>query len=178
MRRLDSDGVLDTDLTTGHPAAQRARERDRKALLVAVSGVVGVAGGVLSFLGENLIDSRWAMITFAVGVVVRDRWRLAVLAGAATQIGLVLGYYGIKPVVGWSLSWTSVLTYSAVEVVAGPLYGATGVLVRDRRRRLRVCALGLVGAAWITDGARTVLADTAGPGARLPTSRETRAVLC
>ncbi|MFQ6267950.1 DUF6518 family protein [Kutzneria viridogrisea] len=156
----------------GVPPSQLPHAR-RLWLAVVAAGVIGLVGGVATFLAEGLIDSPvwvgifhsltlWAMITIGVGANLRNQWRLAALAGLVTQIGLVTSYYSAKSVLaGHPLSVASLVIYSLVAVFAGPLCGAAGACLRDRRLLIRVLSLGVASAPWIADGVRGIMGTVA-----------------
>src|SRR4051794_13683552 len=87
--------------TTEHGALPNSRTA---WLALAASVLVGLAGGVVTFLAEGLVDSPvwfgvfhtiapWAMVAAGAGVLLRERWPLAAMAGLLSQLSLVVGYY-------------------------------------------------------------------------------------
>ncbi|WP_281191292.1 DUF6518 family protein [Nonomuraea maritima] len=97
-------------------------------------------------------------------------WRRAAVAGVLSQLGLLAGYYVTAELRGYPAGLGAVVIWAVAGVVAGPVYGAAGALLRADRRILRAVATGLTGSAWGADGLRFLwLASDAqsnsGPGA-------------
>ncbi|SDJ20978.1 hypothetical protein SAMN05421874_10173 [Nonomuraea maritima] len=92
------------------------------------------------------------------------------MAGVLSQLGLLAGYYVTAELRGYPAGLGAVVIWAVAGVVAGPVYGAAGALLRADRRILRAVATGLTGSAWGADGLRFLwLASDAqsnsGPGA-------------
>lgn len=138
-------------------------------VVLAVSAAIGVVVGVVTFIAEGAVDSPvwfgifhtiapWAMVPVIAGMALRHRWPLSAAAGLVAQLGLVVGYYAGKHLLtSYPLSITSLVTYSAVAVVAGPVCGAAGAHLRDERSLIRIASLGVVSAPWLIDGVRGFL---------------------
>jgi hypothetical protein len=142
---------------------------DRGILVALLAGTIGLVGGPVTLLVEETADSPvvfsavhslgpWALVTAWVGMLVRGRWHFAALAGLVTQVGLVLGYYGVKAAFTGPPAFESIVTYTALGVVSGPFFGTAGALLGDRRVSVRTLSLGLVSAPWLADGVRMTMA--------------------
>ncbi|MFC4907640.1 DUF6518 family protein [Actinomadura gamaensis] len=161
--------------TEGDDRARSARRRTAPAFLAAA--LVGMAAGVFTFGMKRLDDAPpwlgfwhgvapWGVAAALAGAAFAGRWRAAAVAGAITQLGLVAGYYTIESVALGTVS-TDLSVHTAVGLVAGALYGASGALVRGPRHGARVPASGFLAAPWLADGSRTLLDDVTDSGSGL-----------
>jgi hypothetical protein len=123
----------------------------------------GLAGGALTSFGQTFLTgsvpsalfnsaSPWVAVALLAGLRLPGRWRIAAVAGALTQAGLVIGYYATSELRGYAADMTSVMIWIAAGVVAGPAFGAAGALLRDARRGVRVTAVGITGSVWLVEG--------------------------
>ncbi|MCI2420816.1 DUF6518 family protein [Saccharopolyspora sp. K220] len=150
-------------LEAGAPALKPgASIRIWQSLLIGAG--VGLVGGALTMLGQQvlagsggwfmLVNSAtpWVVLAFVVGMSIPGRHGLAAGAGALTEAGMVLGYYGTAFLSGFAVSASSTLIWILAGVLAGPVYAAAGSARRHPRILLRVAGLGLLGGVLIMEG--------------------------
>ena len=140
---------------------QERSARDRVLLVV----VVGLGLGVVTQLAQGLLPSGWSqaansiapwlLVAFLVGAF-QPSWRSAAVAGSATLLLALVGYYAMT-VLRFSIGAGSVLLLWTIgAVVGGPLFGAAGWAWKAGRRP--ALALGLLAAAFIAEaGYRSVI---------------------
>ncbi|MBA3803874.1 MAG: hypothetical protein H0X22_13370 [Acidimicrobiia bacterium] len=115
-----------------------------------LQGVLPDSGGVLANSGVV-----WALGAFAVGTLMPSV-RAAALGGATTMVLASLSYY-------WAVDWfegissqgRGALIWSVAGLVAGPVFGVAGHLVKSRPD-VRWLALAPVAGALIGEGAHLV----------------------
>ncbi|MFG2072524.1 DUF6518 family protein [Nonomuraea maritima] len=168
--------------TTARPAQLSAARRIPASpwTLAALALGVGLVGGAATSFGQTVLSggwhalvnstAPWATVAFLVGLRAAGHWRRAAVAGVLSQLGLLAGYYVTAELRGYPTGLGAVVIWAVAGVVAGPVYGAAGALLRADRRLLRAVATGLTGSAWGADGLRFLwLASDAqsnsGPGA-------------
>ncbi|WP_016910188.1 DUF6518 family protein [Streptomyces xiaopingdaonensis] len=166
--------------TTAHPTGTRAPVS--AALppwqLCGLALAAGLAAGALTSFGQTVLPggwhalvnsaSPWVAVAFLVGLRAPGRWRGAAAAGLLSQVGLVAGYFVTAEFRGFSSGMSSVLVWIVAGVVAGPVHGAAGALLKDDRRHVRTVAAGLTGSVWGVEGLHflRLAADSGtGPGA-------------
>jgi uncharacterized protein DUF6518 len=101
-------------------------------LLVGV--LTNVLQGVLPDALQAVSNSGsvWTVAAFAAGALVGVAGRVAVLAGVATQVGAVVGYYAFAEVVRDGMGdLTYPLFWLALALVAGPVFGTAGAWWRS-----------------------------------------------
>ncbi|HET8784873.1 MAG TPA: DUF6518 family protein [Candidatus Limnocylindrales bacterium] len=129
--------------------------------LVALVLVAGLATGVVTQLGQSLLPtdwsqaanaiSPWLFVAFLVGSAMPG-WRAAGLAGAATLVLAMIGYYAMTMLrFGIGGSTASLVFWGLGAVVGGPVFGAAGWWWRHGSHRSRASALGLLTAAFIAE---------------------------
>lgn len=129
--------------------------------LVALVLVAGLATGVVTQLGQSLLPtdwsqaanaiSPWLFVAFLVGSAMPG-WRAAGLAGAATLVLALIGYYAMTTLrFGIGGSTASLVFWGLGAVVGGPVFGAAGWWWRHGSHRSRASALGLLTAAFIAE---------------------------
>ena len=129
--------------------------------LVALILVAGIATGVLTQLGQSVLPagwsqaanaiSPWGLVGFLVGSAMPG-WRTAALAGAATLVLALVGYYAMTTLrFGIGGSTASLVFWGLGAVVGGPVFGAAGWWWRHGSHRSRASAIGLLTAAFIAE---------------------------
>jgi uncharacterized protein DUF6518 len=122
--------------------------------------VVGIALGVFSILADGIIPGRlvtllgniaapWAIAAFAVGYRAPSVKQGALAGAIALSVGVVTYYagaairdYGTATDVVWTV----------VALVAGPILGACGAAISNRRERPPVIAVALPAAMLVAEG--------------------------
>lgn len=148
-------------------------------LVVAFAAVVGLGGGALTSFAQTVLTggwsalansgSPWVTLALLVGLSAAGRWPVAAVAGFVTLAWMVVGYYVTSQLRGFPVGMGAVLIWCAVAAVAGPVFGAAGTLVRDRRRLARAVSVGFTGSVWLMEGIRFLSLATdahsnSGPG--------------
>lgn len=121
-------------------------------LLVGV--VTNVLQGVLPDALQAVSNSGsvWTVAAFAAGALVKVAGRVAVLAGVATQVGAVVGYYGYAEVVRDGMGdLTYPLFWLALGLVAGPIFGTAGAWWRTGDGWRRIAGPALLGGVFGMD---------------------------
>ncbi|MFI8004711.1 DUF6518 family protein [Streptomyces sp. NPDC086010] len=123
---------------------------------------VGLLGGVLTSFGQGLLNggwnavvnsaAPWVTVALFIGMLAPGRWRRAAIAGPISQVGLVVGYYAAAELRSFPVAMSGVVIWIVAGVVAGPVYGAAGALLRSSRRRIRTFAAGVTGSIWLMEG--------------------------
>ncbi|MFE7534235.1 DUF6518 family protein [Streptomyces rhizosphaericola] len=178
-------------MSTTRSLAHPVRPQARAAGLPAVCLGAGIALGVLT----NLLQGRlpwpwsqlansggvWSVFAFVAGALAAgrtDRLRTAAAAGALTEIGLVVGYYGYAEFGRDGMgSLVFPLLWIAMACVAGPLFGIAGAWWRRGAQPWRrYVALGAFGGlfgsealhSWLTLGYASQAAACAAVACGLP----------
>jgi uncharacterized protein DUF6518 len=136
-----------------------AGNAERKAInTVLTIVVVGIGLGVVTQLAQGLLPTGWSqaansiapwlLVAFLVGAA-HSRWRSAAVAGGATLLLALVGYYAMT-LLRFAIGAGPVLVFWIIgAVVGGPVFGTAGwAWRRDRRPAL---ALGLLTAAFIAE---------------------------
>jgi hypothetical protein len=121
-------------------------------LLVGV--VTNVLQGVLPDALQAVSNSGsvWTVAAFVAGALVRVAGRVAVLAGVATQVGAVVGYYAYAEVVRDGMGDpTYPLFWLALALVAGPIFGTAGAWWRTGEGWRRIAGPALLGGVFGMD---------------------------
>lgn len=133
----------------------------------------GLALGLLTLLGQRWLHGAWLAIVnsgavwllpaFVAGSLMRSDAGAAV-AGAALLVAAVVGYYAPVPLVveGAAANAHSVAVWIATALVGGPVYGLAGRWWRRRRGWRSCAALGLLGGAFLAEGAARLHAGGGG----------------
>jgi Family of unknown function (DUF6518) len=136
--------------------------------VVVLVVLIGLALGVLTVLGQGVLPDNWnriansgavwVAVAFAVGAFMASD-RTAALAGAATLVGAVIGYYVTVPwlVEGAASSSRSVAIWGVTALVGGPVFGLAGRWWRTGTEGRRAIAIGLLGGAFAGEGAYTMI---------------------
>jgi uncharacterized protein DUF6518 len=129
-----------------------------RALVVVVVGLgLGVVTQVLQSVlptgwsqAANAI-SPWLLVAFLVGSTMPDR-RSAILAGVATLVLALVGYYATTQLrYGIGGGTSSLIFWGLGAVVGGPVFGLAGHEWRNGEHRARAIALGLLAAAFLAE---------------------------
>jgi hypothetical protein len=129
--------------------------------LAALVLVGGLATGVVTQLGQSILPtgwsqaanaiSPWLLVAFLVGSTMPG-WRAAALAGAATLVLALIGYYAMTTLrFGIGGSGSSLVFWGLGAVLGGPVFGGAGWWWRRGSHRARAGALGLLTAAFIAE---------------------------
>jgi hypothetical protein len=145
-------GEAAATLVPGRPVAARAAA-------VAVTGLaVGAATSVLQkYLGspwDSLVNaaSPWLAPMFALGPLWRRPWAAAV-AGLATGIGELAGYYATAAARGYPAGGSILVFWTACAVVGGPVLGLSGWLWWRGSRRLSALGAAVLPASFLAEAA-------------------------
>ncbi len=131
----------------------------RNVLLLAV--VVGVALGAFSLLADGIIGGRlftilgnmaapWGLAAFFVGFRATSVKQGALAGGLALLIGVATYYLG-GALRDYVVNSTNVV-WTVVALVAGPIMGACGSAVSNRRERPPVLAVAVPAAMLVAEG--------------------------
>jgi len=132
--------------------------RWNRALLVLIAGLgTGIVTQVMQSVlptgwsqAANAI-SPWLLVAFLVGSVMPDRTS-AVVAGAATLVLALVGYYAMTTVrYGIGGGTSSLVFWGLGAFVGGPAFGLAGHTWRTGEHRFRAIALGLLAAAFLAE---------------------------
>lgn len=139
---------------------------DRLRLLLVIA-MVGIGTGVLTLLGQGVLDAGWnrlansGAVWLMVGFLVGSRmpsFAWAMVAGVGTLVGAIAGYFAAAIAIAHAgASPSSIAIWTGVAIVGGPLYGVAGRWWRDERRMRRSIAIGLMGGILSAEGAATLL---------------------
>jgi hypothetical protein len=149
-----------TKVTSGiarHGSLPQAPAAARAVIVVLTGLAVGVATSVL----QQYLDSPWLALVnaaspwlvpaFVVGAM--ERWPLpAAVAGLATCVLEVAGYYVTTSLRGFAVSTAFIGFWGVCAVLGGPLFGVAGCLWRSGSERLRGLGATAVPAAFISEG--------------------------
>jgi Family of unknown function (DUF6518) len=134
--------------------------RARRVFVLAV--VVGVALGVFSILADGIIPGRlftllgniaapWGIAAFVVGYRARSI-KQGALAGALALVVGVVTYYAGTAIRDYAADTSTNVIWTVVALVAGPVMGACGAAVSNRRERPPVLAVALPAAMLVAEG--------------------------
>jgi uncharacterized protein DUF6518 len=129
--------------------------------LLAIVLVAGLATGVLTQLGQSVLPtgwshaanaiSPWLLVAFLVGSAMPG-WRAAAVAGVATLVLALVGYYAMTTLrFGIGGSTASLVFWGLGAIMGGPVFGSVGWWWRHGAHRARASALGLLAAAFIAE---------------------------
>lgn len=129
-------------------------------LLLAV--VVGVALGVLSILADGILPGRlftllgniaapWVVAAFFVGFRATSVRQGALAGGLALVVGVATYYVG-GALRDYAVATATNVVWTVVALVAGPIMGASGAAVSNRRERPPVIAVALPAAMLVAEG--------------------------
>ena len=135
--------------------------RSDPTALTALVLVAGIATGVVTQLAQSVLAtgwsqaanaiSPWLLVAFLVGSAMPGR-RAAALAGAATLVLALFGYYAMTTLrFGIGASTASLVFWGLGAVLGGPVFGGAGWWWRRGWHRARASALGLLTAAFIAE---------------------------
>ncbi|MBA3824990.1 MAG: hypothetical protein H0X24_13975 [Ktedonobacterales bacterium] len=128
-------------------------------LLTFLSGIL--IGG-LTFLGQGILSGSfnqiansgavWVTVAFFL-VSLATRQQLAIIAGTATLMGEVIGYYGLALFkYGLPDSYNYVVLWLIVGVIFGPLFGIAGMWWRSADFMRSIIAIAMLSATFIAEG--------------------------
>ncbi len=123
--------------------------------------VAGLVTGIVTQLGQSILPtgwsqvansiSPWLLVTFLVGSTMPS-WRTGLVAGIATLVLALVGYYAMTQLrYGIGGGSSSLLFWGLGAVVGGPVFGVAGQVWRRGSLRTRSLALGLLAAAFLAD---------------------------
>ncbi len=149
-------------------SAGPAGGRSSAAALVVLTCVAGLATGIVTQVGQSALPSDWSqaanaispwlLVAFLVGSRMPGA-RTAVLAGVATLVLALVGYYLMTQVrYGIGGSTSALVFWGLGAVVGGPMFGLAGNAWRRGELRTRSVALGLMAAAFVAEGGYHALA--------------------
>ena len=123
---------------------------------LALGAVTNVLQGVLPDSLQQFANSGavWVVAAYVAGALVGSgpQWR-TFAAGAATQVGAVVGYYGYAQFVRDGMgALHAPAVWLGFALVAGPLFGVAGAWWRDERQWRRSVSLGVIGGVFAMDG--------------------------
>jgi len=119
-----------------------------------VGAVTNVLQGVLPDALQAISNSGsvWSAAAFAAGALARVPGRVAVLAGTATEVGAVVGYYAYAELVRDGMGdLTYPLFWLALALVAGPIFGTAGAWWRTGTGWRRTAGPALLGGVFGMD---------------------------
>jgi hypothetical protein len=123
----------------------------------------GLAVGVLTVYGQGWLPGQWSTLAnsgavwlvfaFAAGSCMRSDITAAA-AGAGVLVCAVIGYYVAVPIVvdGAAANPHSVVIWTCVAVVGGPVFGVAGRWWRAGRPPRPAIGLGLLGGVLVAEG--------------------------
>jgi hypothetical protein len=121
---------------------------------------VGLAVGLLSLAAQATLPYPWSQLgnsgavwlfpAFLIGRRM-PTFKQAALAGFATLLGALAGFFVAGTLLGVPYSWAYIGYWAGVALVGGPLFGAAGLWARDERRYRRVAALALMGGVFLAE---------------------------
>lgn len=133
----------------------------------AIVVLVGIAIGVLTLVGQAVLDPYWNRLAnsgavwvtgaFLVGSLMPSD-RTAAAAGLGTLVGAVVSYFLVAQVVaGAGVSVSSVAIWLGTAVVGGPVFGMAGHWWRGILQPQRLIAVALLAAVYVAEGASTLI---------------------
>ena len=141
-----------TENRPGWPAAAR----------VGLVAVTGLAAGAATSILQKYLDSPWdslvnaaspwLAVMFAAGCWWR-RWPAAAVAGLATGLLELAGYYGTAHARGYPAGTSIVVFWAVCAVVGGPVFGVAGATWWRGRGRLRDLATSVLPASFLAEAA-------------------------
>jgi hypothetical protein len=162
--------VSDDLVAARNPSALASRAR--RGLLVLVAGLTT---GVLTLLGQAVLDGDWnrlansgaiwVTVAFAVGAaMVSDRD--AAIAGIATLLLALVGYSVAASLAHSPLGGSAFVIWAGTALVGGPVFGLAGRRWRVDPGWTRVVSIALLGAVFAAEGLYTlwVIPDLARAG--------------
>jgi hypothetical protein len=167
-------GTTRTWTASGGAATPAGDRRPGRPVVNAVVVLAsGFALGFLTLLGQKWLHGAWLAVVnsgavwllpaFVAGSFMRTD-ATAAAAGAGLLVAAVVGYYAPVPLVveGAAANSHSVAIWSATAVVGGPVYGLAGRWWRRGRTWRIWVALGLLGGAFLAEGAARLHAGNDG----------------
>jgi hypothetical protein len=123
--------------------------------------VLGAGVGALTEYLQGVLDDPWAMWAnsvaawcvpaFVVGALA-VRARTAVLAGMATELLLVTGYYVTQSAQGVPHQTSAAITWLVCGIVAGVVFGSAGAWWRSGEPRRATVAVALLAGVLVSEG--------------------------
>jgi hypothetical protein len=124
--------------------------------------VVGVALGAFSILADGIIPGRlftllgniaapWAIAAFIVGYRATSP-KQGAFAGALALVVGVATYYAGTAIRDYAADTATNVVWTAVALVAGPILGACGAAISNRRERPPVLAVALPATLLVAEG--------------------------
>ncbi len=161
---------MSTDVEARRPPAVAPVPRGLpSSVSVLIAALVGGAVGTLEAVADssaglvhgalNVITGSgagWLLATLLCGALSR-RLAAAIVTGVATLCATVVSYYTVSPLLGPAGRGPVDLTAAAMAwgglaIVAGPIFGVLGWLLRQGTRAARTWAVGLAGGALASQG--------------------------
>ena len=132
--------------------------------VLALAALAGLALGAVSNVLQGVLPDSlqmfansgavWVVAAYAAGLLVRrgPDWR-TFAAGAATQVGAVVGYYGYAQFARDGMgALHAPAVWLAFALVAGPLFGTAGAWWRAGQQWRRVTSLAVIGGVFAMEG--------------------------
>jgi hypothetical protein len=123
--------------------------------------IVGLAVGALTSFGQTYLDrpfaafcnsaSAWLVAPVLLGALMATR-RGAAIAGFATCMLQVIGYYATAHLRGFAAGNAILAFWTLCALVGGPLFGMAGHIWRTESRRLRGLGGTALPAAFLAEG--------------------------
>jgi hypothetical protein len=147
-------------VTTTSPSALASRTRC--GLLVLA---VGLATGVLTLLGQAVLDGDWnrlansgaiwVTIAFTLGTVMSSD-REAGVAGISALVLALVGYQLASTIAQLPLGASAFVIWTGTALVGGPVFAIAGRRWQADTGRSRLVAIALLGAVFVAEGVYTL----------------------
>jgi hypothetical protein len=138
-----------------------------------LSLLAGVVLGLGSFELESVSGSPvwlswvhtlapWTLPTVLIGFALRRHACLAATSGLVTQVAMVVAHYAAgAALTDRPLARGSLIEYTLMAVVTGPVFGLVGAHLHDPRETVRIVCRAIAGAPLVVDGLRQIHAGLA-----------------
>jgi hypothetical protein len=130
--------------------------------LIIVAVGVGLVLGVLTQIGQSVLPeglgqvansiSVWVAVAFFVGIIASHP-HLASVAGFATLVSALIGYYGMIWIrFGYTGGGSSLVLWTVGALLGGVVYGTAGWYWRWTTGNARIAAIALLAAVFAAEG--------------------------
>jgi hypothetical protein len=142
--------------------SSHARSSPNLGARVAIVVMVGLTVGALTSVLQTYLDSPWLSLVnaaspwLAFAFLLGALWRRlldAALAGIATGLLELIGYYVTANLRGYPAGGSIVVFWAACAIVAGPVFGAAGWAWWHAPERLSTLGAAVLPAAFFAEGA-------------------------